>query len=182
MEKKKKSNGRKGSEPEKNNTEKSVQNNPKKLDNENNKEKKIPRWKIKKELESKINVLKKKQHALVRLLIAMFEIGVNKKLNEGISDPIIKLRHAHKTSKLNSSTSQHWFSTLFKGDKVILNQVENSPSDKDYTMGRFSSTTYDNLKPEIEAWYNMGKHDLVNEYDLLPIKKLDELLGKFYGL
>lgn len=112
----------------------------------------------------------------------MLEIGITKKLDEGISDPIIKLRHAHKMSKLNSSTAQHWFNSLFKGDKTVLEFVENSPSDKDYTMGRFSSTAYDNLKKEIETWYEMERHDLVNEYDLLPIKKLDELLGKFYRI
>lgn len=112
----------------------------------------------------------------------MLEIGITKKINEGIQDPIIKLKRAHKKSKLDDSISQHWFNSLFKGDKIILEFVENSPSDKDYTMGRFSPTTYDNLKREIEAWYEMEKYDLVNEYDLLPIKKLDELLGKFYGI
>lgn len=138
-------------------------------------------WRIKKKLEQKIVILKKGRHALIILLIAMLEIGITKKFNEGIQDPIIKLRRAHETSKLSSSIAQHWFNSLFKGDKTILSLVEESPSDKDFTMGRFSPTAYDNLKKEVEVWYEMERSNLVNEYDLLTIKKLDELLDKFYG-
>ena len=143
---------------------------------------KKPKWRIRRELEQKIRILKVDRRVIRKIIITVFRVGVMKKEN-GFENPIIKAKIVCREGHHKGNTTYGFFKDTMKNHSPILKQLEEKTEfEDDYTQGQISEQAKDILKEDISVYNELAKHGFVNEFDLSEIQELNKLLDKFYRL
>lgn len=147
-----------------------------------NEEKKKPKWRIRRELEQKLRILKVDRRVLRKIVITVFRIAVTKK-QEGVEEPIIKVKTVCKEGGHKGNTTYGFFESTMNSDSPILMKLEKTTQfGDDYTQGHITIQAKNILKEDIRIYNELDKHGFVNDFDLGEIQELDKLLDEFYGL
>lgn len=181
MEKKKKSNGKRGSEPEKNNTEKFSQKiSKRRWVHRNNGEKKVPKWKLREELESRIKILKRGRKETRAILNTMLRIGIKKGGFGKRPRPIIKPKTTVNEGGHRPNTVHGVFDELLSYEPAIFSPLEKNVFDGD-KHGYFTKAAFNVFENDIKIYKELQKNNLVNELEGFDIEKFRESLEEFYG-
>lgn len=150
-------------------------------DESKRKNEKKPKWRIRRDLEEKLRILKVDRRVLRKIIITIFRIAVMKK--DDSPNPIIKAKTVCKEGCHKGNTTYGFFESTMKSESPILKQLEEkNPVDPDFTQGHIAKQAKDILKEDMKIYYELNDNGFLNEWELLEIKELDKLLDKFYGL
>lgn len=140
-------------------------------------EQKKPRWRIIRELEERLKILKRGRREFRLVLISMLLDAID--LIENGEEPMLVARSVRDRGKHRYSTVHSLFNELSSYSPQLLRPHNNFDDGK---IGRFTSSFYDVMTHDIQVWQDLERIGEVSELDRGSIQVLGELLDKFNRL
>ncbi|MEM3008580.1 MAG: hypothetical protein QXY15_11065 [Candidatus Nitrosotenuis sp.] len=138
---------------------------------------KRPKWRIVRELEESLRILKRGRREFRLVLISMLQDALE--LVENGEEPMLVARSVRDRGKHRYSTVHSLFTELSTYSPQLLKPHNNFDDGK---IGRFTPSFFDVLGHDLGIWNELDRTGEISELDRSSVQKLGELLDRFHNV